>query len=300
VLTLLTDEQKERFSREKELDFSYNFEGKARFRANVFYERGRAAVALRLIPSKIRNFEELNLPLVLKEFTKPSQGFVLVTGPTGHGKTTTLAAMVNEINNTRKEHIVIIEDPIEYIFTHNQSLVQQRELHQDTLSFHRALRSILREDPNVVLIGEMRDLETIRSALTIAETGHLVFATLHTNSASQTVDRIIDVFPPHQQNQVRAQLAMSLTGVISQRLVSRIPEGRIVACEIMVVNVAVRNLIREGKNHQLESIIQTSAEEGMISLDKSLAELVQKGEITKEDALIYSIDPTVLESLIQE
>jgi twitching motility protein PilT len=228
----------------------------------------------------------------------PSQGFVIITGPTGHGKSTTLAAMINQINHTRSEHIVTIEDPIEYVFEHEKSIISQREVGSDTNSFSRALRSALREDPNVVLIGEMRDLETIEAALTIAETGHLVFTTLHTNSAAQAADRIVDVFPPHQQQQVRMQLANVLLGVVSQRLIPKAQGGRVAACEIMIANSAVRNTIREGKTHQLGNIIQTSAAEGMISMDKVLAELVSKGDITIDSALTWAMDPKAFKMMV--
>jgi twitching motility protein PilT len=226
----------------------------------------------------------------MEKFTTPSQGFVIVTGPTGHGKSTSLASMVDHINHRRKEHIITIEDPIEYMFKDDKSIIEQREVYSDTRSFARALRSALREDPNVILIGEMRDLETISAALTLAETGHLVYTTLHTNDAAQTADRIIDVFPPHQQQQVRQQLANVLLGVISQRLLPRSSGGRIMACEIMIANNAVRNVIREGKTHQLPNIIQTSVAEGMITLDKVLAELVSKGEVSLDDALTWATD----------
>jgi len=288
--SILTEEQRELFEKQKELDLSYALEEKARFRVNVFYQKGYISVALRYLPSRIRTLEELGLPPICQEFTKPSQGFVLVTGPTGHGKSTTLAAMIDQINHEKACHIITIEDPIEYLFVHDKSIIDQRELHLDTHSFANALRSVLREDPDVVLIGEMRDLETIAAAITIAETGHLVFATLHTNSAAQTVDRIIDVFPPHQQPTVRTQLANILLGIISQRLLPKIGGGRTVAAEVLFATPAVRNLIREGKSYQIQNVIQTGKEENMISLDKTLASLVQKGEITAETAEPYAID----------
>lgn len=298
ILSFMDDLQKERLKREKEVDFSFGFSKDVRFRVNVFYQRGDVSAALRLIPTKIKNFEELNLPPIIEKFTTPSQGFFIVTGPTGHGKSTTLASMVSHINNTRKEHVITIEDPIEYIFKNNKSIVEQREVYSDTRSFARALRSALREDPNVILIGEMRDLETISAALTLAETGHLVYTTLHTNDAAQTADRIIDVFPPHQQQQVRQQLANVLLGVVSQRLLPRSSGGRIIACEIMIANSAIRNIIREGKTHQLPNIIQTSVSEGMITLDKVLAELVSKGEITLDDALAWVSDPKAFKTKV--
>lgn len=295
--SIMTEAQLDRFTAKRELDFSFGYRS-MRFRVNAFFERGNTACALRLIPKDIRTLTDLGLPTSLERFTLPTQGLVLITGPTGHGKTTTIAALIKQINDTRRSHIVTIEDPIEYLFEHNKSLIQQREVGSDTLSFGRALRSALREDPNIVVLGEMRDLETIEAALTVAETGHLVLATLHTNSAAQTADRIIDVFPPHQQPQVRAQLASVLVGIISQRLLPRASGGRIVATEILISNSAVRNVIREAKTHQLNNIIQISAAEGMISLDKVLAELVSKGEVTIDDALIWSSDPKAFKSMI--
>jgi len=298
IKSFMTEEQQQRFLEKKELDFSFPYQGKVRFRVNVYFQKGYIAASLRLIPKEIRTLSQLNLPPILEKFTLPSQGFVIVTGPTGHGKSTTLASLINIINQQRKAHIVTIEDPIEYVFDHGKCIVSQREVGSDTHSFARALRAVLREDPDVVLVGEMRDLETMETALTVAETGHLVFTTLHTNSAAQTVDRIIDVFPPHQQTQVRMQLANVLTGVVSQRLIPRVSGARIVACEILVANPAVRNLIREGKTHQLPNVIATSATEGMISLDKVLAELVSKGEITIDDALTWAIDPKQLKMMV--
>ncbi|MBI4948463.1 type IV pilus twitching motility protein PilT [Candidatus Berkelbacteria bacterium] len=297
LMSIMTAEQMERLQQRREIDFSFGYES-MRFRTNAFYERGSISVALRLIPRVIRSLEDLGVPPILERFTEPSQGFVIITGPTGHGKSTTLAALIEAINQKRAEHIITIEDPIEYVFDHKKSMIVQREVGSDTNSFARALRSSLREDPNVVLVGEMRDLETIEAALTLAETGHLVFTTLHTNSAAQTADRIIDVFPPHQQQQVRMQLANVLLGVVSQRLLPRAQSGRILATEIMVANSAVRNTIREGKTHQLNNIIQTSAAEGMISLDKVMAELVSRGEITIDTALSWAIDPKAFKMMV--
>jgi twitching motility protein PilT len=297
VQSFMTQEQLERVKIRKEVDFSFGYQN-MRFRTNTYFQKGFIAASLRLIPKTIKSMRELNLPPILEKFITPSQGFVIITGPTGHGKSTSLAALINEINNTRSEHIITIEDPIEYVFEHNKSIISQREVGSDTNSFARALRSALREDPNVVLVGEMRDLETIDAALTLAETGHLVFTTLHTNSAAQTADRIIDVFPPHQQQQVAMQLANVLLGVVSQRLIPKAQGGRIVACEIMIVNSAVRNNIREGKTHQLPNIIQTSASEGMISMDKVLAELVSKGEITIDNALTWALDPKAFKMMV--
>jgi len=297
IFSMLNEEQEEIFTKEKELDFSLGLEDEGRFRVNIFYQRGTVGAALRLIPNKIRSIQDLGLPLVCEDFTKPSQGFVLVTGPTGHGKSTTLAAMIEKINEEKPVHIITIEDPIEYMHTSRKAIVDQRELHFDTHSWNVALRSALREDPDVVLIGEMRDLETISAAITIAETGHLVFATLHTNNAAQTMDRIIDVFPPRQQPQIRMQLAASLLGVISQRLLPRIGGGRVLASEVMVATPAIRNTVREGKTHQINNIIQISGEKGMISIDKSLASLVRKGEVSFEDARIYAVDVQSFEKL---
>jgi len=296
---LMTDEQKERFIKERDIDFSYSFEGRARFRVNIFFESGNVACALRLIPTKIPTIEELNLPLILHRFTKPSQGFVLITGPSSHGKSTTLAALLDEINHTRTDHVITIEDPIEYVFTDDRCIIDQREVYRDTLSFARALRATFRQDPDVIMVGEMRDLETMATAISAAETGHLVFATLHTNSASQTIHRIVDSFPPQQQNQIRAQLAGSLLGVVSQRLIPRIKGGLIPACEIMLNTPAVSNLIRENKVHELPLVIETSSEAGMVSLNRSLAGLVRAKEISLENALLYSLNPSELRKLLR-
>lgn len=297
VQSFMTPEQIENFKGRKEVDFSFGYQD-MRYRTNVYFQKGYLAASLRMITKTIKAMDELGLPPILEKFITPSQGFVVITGPTGHGKSTTLASMIDQINKSRTDHIITIEDPIEYVFEHNKSIISQREVGSDTNSFARALRSTLREDPNVVLIGEMRDLETIEAALTIAETGHLVFTTLHTNSAAQTTDRIIDVFPPHQQQQVRMQLANVLLGVVSQRLIPKVQGGRVVACEIMTVNSAVRATIREGKTHQLPNIIQTSAAEGMITMDKVLAELVSKGEITIDDALSWALDPKAFKMMV--
>jgi len=294
---LMHEDQRQRFLQSKEIDFSYNFEDRARFRVNIFFQKGNISSALRLIPAKIQTIEELNLPPILHEFTKPNQGFVLITGPSSHGKSTTLAALIDEINHTKADHIITIEDPIEYIFEDDKCIIDQREVYQDTLSFAKALKSTFRQDPNVIMVGEMRDPETISTAITAAETGHLVFATLHTNSASQTIYRIVDSFPPDQQTQVRAQLSGSLLGVVSQRLVPRIRGGLIPACEVMISNSAVANLIRENKIHELDLVIETSAELGMISLNRALANLVRVKEISLKNALIYSLSPAELKKL---
>ena len=298
ILTTLRPEHTEKLKSDKETDYSFNFDG-ARVRANAYYERGNIAVSFRFISEKIRGIEELGLPPVIEEFANNEQGLVIVTGPTGHGKSTTIAALIEYINKTTPKHIVTVEDPIEYVFQNSMSIINQRELGTDTLSFTRALRSVLREDPDVVFIGEMRDVDTFEAALTIAETGHLVLATLHTNSATQTPDRIIDGFPRDQQSQVRQQLSNVLLGVVSQRLLQKASgQGRIPACEIMVANSAIRNLIREGKTHQIISVIQTSASEGMITLDKVLADLVSRGEIAMEEALKWATDVREFKKMI--
>jgi twitching motility protein PilT len=299
IFQMVDDNQKEILIRDKEVDFSFAFGDVARFRANAYHQRGNMGIALRLIPVKVRTLEELSLPKVCTEFTKYPRGLVLVTGPTGSGKSTTLAAMVDTINRERACHIITIEDPIEYNHGNKKSIVEQREVHYDTRSFAAALRSALREDPDVVLLGEMRDLETIASAITIAETGHLVLATLHTNNAAQSIDRIIDVFPPHQQQQIRVQLAGILQGIVSQRLVPAIGGGRVGIAEIMVATPAVRNIIREAKTHQLEGVIQTGAEFGMITMDNALANYIKAGKITIEEAKNYAIDLPQLERYVR-
>ena len=287
IFELLIPQQKEVFTTNKELDLSVTTKT-AHFRVNLYFQQGAPAAAFRLISKQIRTIEQLNLPLILHEFTKLRQGFVLVTGPTGHGKSTTLASMINEINQRAAVHIVTIEDPIEYVYPKAKAIVSQRELHSDTYSWAAALRAVLREDPDVVLVGEMRDLETIQSAITIAETGHLVFATLHTNTAAQSIERIVDVFPSGQQKQIRIQLAEILEGVISQRLVPAIGGGRVPAVELLLSTPAVQTAIREGKTHQIDNIIQTSAELGMNLLEVSLAKLVSKGVISLEAAQEYA------------
>jgi len=299
IFSMLTPEQKEILFAEKEIDFSYSFEDKARFRVNVFYQRGYLAAALRLIPAQIKTVEELNLPPVLHDFCKLSQGFVLIVGPAGHGKSTTLAAMVDEINHSRTDHIITIEDPIEYIFTQDKSIVSQREVRSDTLTFHKGLKSLLRQDPDVIMIGEMRDKESMATAMTAAETGHLVFSTLHTNSASQTIDRIIDSFPIEQQGQISSQLAATLVGIVSERLIPKIDGGRAPACEIMLTNPAVRNLVRERKSYQIDLVIETSVQEGMTTLNRSLVSLLKKKEISLENAELYSLSPSELRILLE-
>ncbi len=299
VFTILTVEQRDLLTVNKEVDFSYSLGGKARFRVNAYNQRGSIAAAFRYIPAKIRTVEELNLPKVCHTFAELRQGFILVTGPTGHGKSTTLAAIIDEINKLKSCHIVTIEDPIEYVYSPAKSIVSQRELHGDTHSWDIALRSVLREDPDVVLVGEMRDYETIRSALTIAETGHLVFATLHTNSAAQTVDRIVDVFPEHQQSQIRMQLSLTLEAVFSQRLIPSLKGGMVPAAEILVATPAVKTTIREGKTHLINNIIQTSAEVGMLTLEMSLADLIRRGWVSFELAREYCLRPEELTRLVK-
>lgn len=297
--SILTDEQFERLSVNKEIDFSFAFSDKARFRVNAYTQKGSFAVAFRGIPKEIPTIDSLNLPKIAHSFTELRQGLVLVTGPTGHGKSTTLAAILNEINRNRACHIVTIEDPIEFIFPPIKSIISQREMRSDTLSWQVALRSVLREDPNVVLVGEMRDFETISSAMTIAETGHLVFATLHTNSASQTVDRIVDVFPENQQNQIRMQLSSILEAVFSQRLVPGETGRRMVAHEIMLGTTAIKTAIRDGKSHQIDSIIQTSQEFGMTTLENSLANLVKNGKVSMDTAERWAVRPGELNRLVK-
>lgn len=285
------------FLQKKEWDFSYSYKDKLRFRVNAYFQKGYIGIALRVVPAKIKTIEELNLPPALSEFARKEQGFFLVVGPTGHGKSTTLASMVDLINHTRAEHIITIEDPMEYIFTPDRSIVDQREVGIDTKDFATALRSMFREDVNVAMIGEMRDAETMSAAVTAAETGHLIFSSLHTNNAAQTIDRIIDTFPGAQQGQIRTQLASSLIGIFSQRLIPRVSGGLIPAYELLISNAAVRNLIRENKIHEIDLVIETNAESGMVSFNRSLIELVRKGEITMENALSFSLNPQELKIL---
>jgi twitching motility protein PilT len=298
VYSILNDTQKHHFEEEKELDFSFSLQGASRFRVNVFIQRGCVAAAIRVIPLEIQSFERLGLPKIIKDLCEKPRGLVLVTGQTGSGKSTTLAAMVDNINSETRSHIITIEDPIEYLHAHKKSLINQREVETDTKSFQSALKHILRQDPDVVLIGEMRDKETIEAALTIAETGHLTFATLHTNSCVQTIHRIIDVFPPGQQSQVRAQLSFILEGVISQQLLEKKGGGRCLALEILIPNSAIRNLIREDKVHQIYSSMQTGQEKnGMQTLNQSLFELVIRKYISREQALQQSNNSEELEGL---
>lgn len=298
VDALLTPEFKKKFFETKEIDFSYSHGEAARFRGNGYFERGRIGIALRLIPRAIRTLAELHLPPVIEQFSMREQGFFLVVGPVGQGKTTTLAALIEKINQERTEHVVTIEDPIEYLFENKRALINQREVRIDTNDFQSALASVFREDVDVLMIGEMRTPETIATAVTAAETGHLVLSTLHTNNAVQTIDRIIDVFPPGQQDQIRIQLAASLIGVFSQRLVPRVSGGLIPAYELLINNNAVQNLIREKRTHEIQTIIETGVEEGMIDMNRCLADLVRQGEITVESAYSRSIAPKNLERLL--
>lgn len=299
IFAILDEEQKQILLKDKEFDFSFAFGDLGRFRVNAFHERGNLAAALRLIPNEILTIEQLGLPPIVGKFADYPRGLVLVTGPTGSGKSTSLAALIHKINLERAEHIITIEDPIEYTHRSKKSVIVQREVHYDTYSFSAALRSALREDPDVVLIGEMRDLETIASAITIAETGHLVFATLHTNSAAQSIDRMIDVFPPHQQPQIRSQLSNILAAICSQRLIPAIGGGRVAAAEILIATPAVRNIIREGKTHQLEAVIQTGGEFGMQSMDKTLVNMIHNGTISYDEARNFAVDLDELDRLMR-
>ncbi len=296
--TMISPDQEKRFLERQEIDFAYETSDNQRFRGNAFFQRGAVGIALRLIPKRIATLQELNLPEVLLSFARKSQGFFLVVGPVGQGKTTTLAAMIELINTERMEHIITVEDPIEYVFEPKQSLVDQREVGIDTRDFASALQSAFREDVDVLLVGEMRGPETMAAAVTAAETGHLVFSTLHTNNAAQTIDRIIDTFPGGQQDQIRLQLASSLAGIFSQRLIPRISGGLIPACELLINNKAVANLIREKRTHEINTVIETGSTEGMLDMNRSLAELVGRGEITPENAYQYSLNPNLLQRLL--
>src|SRR6202161_964196 len=299
VYSILTGDQRQRLETNWQLDFAYSIPGHARFRVNAYYQRGAIGAAFRLIPFGLTSIDELGLPATVHEFTRKPRGFVLVTGPTGSGKSTSLAGMIDEINSTRDEHIMTIEDPIEFLHPHKRCLVNQRELGSDAQSFADALKAALRQDPDVILVGEMRDLETISTALTAAETGHLVFATLHTQDTAQTIDRVIDVFPSHQQGQVRVQLSVALQGIMTQQLLPTADgSGRVVATEVLVPTPAVRNLIREGKTHQIYSVLQTSSAQGMQTMDTALAELVRAGKITRKLAEARSATPDELGRLL--
>jgi twitching motility protein PilT len=300
IFSVLDEDQKQILLKDKEFDFSFAFGDLGRFRVNAFHERGNLAAAFRLIPNEIPSVEQLGLPVIVNKFAEYPRGLVLITGPTGSGKSTSLASLIKKINYEQSKHIITIEDPIEYTHVSKKSIIVQREVHYDTYSFNAALRSALREDPDVVLLGEMRDLETIASAVTMAETGHLVFATLHTNSASQSIDRMVDVFPPHQQAQIRAQLANILMAICSQRLIPVVGGGRIAAAEILISTPAVRNIIREGKSHQLEAVIQTGSEFGMQSMDRTLANLIKAGTISLDEARNVAVDLSELDRLMRE
>lgn len=295
---MLPPERKEKFLKTQEADFSYAHTDKARFRGNAYFERGNIGVALRLIPRQIRSIAELNLPPVLESFATRKQGFFLVVGPVGQGKTTTLAALIEKINQERAEHVVTIEDPIEYLFENKKSLIEQREVRVDTADFPQALTSVFRQDIDVLMIGEMRSPETMAAAVTAAETGHLVFSTLHTNNAAQSIDRIIDSFPASQQDQIRIQLAGSLAGIFSQRLIPRISGGQVPAYELLISNPAVQNLIREKRSHEIQTVIETGAQEGMIDMNRCLADLVRAGEISVESAHSRSLNPNLLQRLM--
>lgn len=299
IYSILSQDQRQRLENDWEIDFSYSVPGRARFRVNAYFQRNALGAAFRLIPAEIKTLDELSMPPILHKMAQKPRGFVIITGPTGSGKSTTLAAMIKEINESREEHIMTIEDPIEFLHRHAKSIINQREVGTDTKSFNRALKSVLRQDPDVILVGEMRDNETMQTALTAAETGHLVFATLHTQDAPQTIDRIIDVFPPHQQSQVRVQLASTLMGICTQQLMPTVDGlDRVCACEVLIPTPAVRNLIREAKTHQIYSVMQTGTKFGMQTMDTSLAELVKRGKVSKEAALRKSSNPEEMERLL--
>ncbi|MEK7614230.1 MAG: PilT/PilU family type 4a pilus ATPase [Patescibacteria group bacterium] len=295
---LLSKEQAERFFKNQEIDFAYDYKDQARLRGNAYFHKGSVAIALRLIP-KVKTLSELNLPPSLEEFTRKKQGFFLVVGPVGQGKSTTLSSLINLINNERAEHIITIEDPVEYQFEQNRSIIDQREVGIDTKDFQTALRSAFRQDVNVIMIGEMRNPETISTAVTAAETGHLVFSTLHTNNASQTIDRIIDSFPGDQQDQIRTQLSSSLLGIFSQRLIPRVSGGIVPAYELLINNNAVSNLIRDKRTHEIDVVIETGTESGMVDMNRSLLSLIQRGEITPENAFVHSFNPKALERMLK-
>lgn len=301
IYGIMSEDQRAALERDWEFDFAYAVAGRARFRVNAYFQRNSVGAAFRLIPMEIRTLEELGLPSALRDLALKPRGLVLVTGPTGSGKSTTLAALIDCINKNREDHIITVEDPIEYLHGHQKAMINQREVGSDTKSFANALKYVLRQDPDVILIGEMRDLETVAAALTAAETGHLVFATLHTQDATQTVDRIIDVFPPYQQQQIRIQLAGTLQGIISQQLLPTADgHGRVVVAEVMIPTAGVRNLIREGKTHQLQTAMQTGTQHGMVTMDRSLADRYRQGMITLETALQRAVDPEVLKTLLNK
>lgn len=295
---LLNTDSKKRFIEGKQVDFAYSHSGKERFRGNAYFRQGLISIALRFIPDKIKTLEELKLPPILETFTDKKQGFFLAVGPIGQGKSTTLASLIEMINEKRADHIVTIEDPIEYVFKPKKSIIDQREIHTDAPDFYTALKNIFRQDTNVVMVGEMREIETVSTAMTAAETGHLILSTLHTNSAAGTIQRIIDIFPSEQQNQIRLQLAASLTGILSQRLVPKVSGGLVPACELLINTNAVANIIRENRVHEINTAIETGSSEGMIDMNRSLVELVRKGEISVENAYKYSNNIKVLEKLL--
>ncbi|MDP4009410.1 MAG: PilT/PilU family type 4a pilus ATPase [Candidatus Shapirobacteria bacterium] len=299
IFSIISEEQKQKVFLERELDFSLSTT-KSRFRGNLYFQKGKIACALRIVNSEIPSFEDLGFPDLFRSFANYKQGFVLVTGPTGHGKSTTVASILDDINSKKNYHIVTVEDPIEYVIKPKKSIISQREIGFDTNNFTNAIRSCLRQDPNVVFLGEMRDLETISAALTIAETGHLVFSVLHTNSAAQTIDRIVDIFPSSSKEQVKTQLASVITAIVSQRLVPDLNGGRVVAMEILMATPAVKNVIREGKTFMIDNIIQTSSDMGMVSLDMSLARLVKEGKISEETALSYCVNPAELQTTLRK
>ncbi len=290
VYEIMRDEQVTKFEQTREMDFSHGVKDVGRFRVNVYMQKETVGTAIRAIPTRIPSFEDLRLPPIIREMAKRTSGLILVTGPTGSGKSTTIATMVDDINNARRCHIMTIEDPIEYVHNHKVSMVNQREVHHDTMNFQNALRAVLREDPDVILVGEMRDLETITAALTLAETGHLVFGTLHTRNAPQSVDRVVDVFPPDQQEQIRVLLANTLEGVVAQQLLPKLGGGRVAAIEIMIATPAIRNLIREGKTHQMYSVLETSGQIGMQTMDRMLLDLYKNGYVSFDEALVRAID----------
>lgn len=295
---ILSDDEMNRLTRERSLDFSFTYSNKARFRCNAYYQRGVPTLAMRLIPAEIKTLAELNLPQKLQRFAQAEQGFFLVVGPVGQGKTTTLSALIEIINKHRSEHIITIEDPIEYIYKEKKSIIDQREVRIDTPDFSSALNDVFRQDLDVVMIGEMRGQDTMSTAVTAAETGHLVFSTLHTNDAAQTINRIIDTFPAVQQDQIRIQLASSLSGILSQRLIPRMDGGRIPACELLINNSAISNLIRDGRVHEIDTVIETSADQGMVSMNQSLAQLVREEEVSVDEARRWTLKPRQLEKMI--